>query len=80
MTFTVKSRIEKGSIRLPKKVRLPEGTRVIVKIEPVLKSKEKQKIIGELCGAWSGDSTIGKIFEEIEQERHHYFGREVRFA
>jgi predicted DNA-binding antitoxin AbrB/MazE fold protein len=79
MTITVKSRIEKGSIRLPKRVRLPEGTRVIVKIEPLLKIKEKLKIISELSGGWSDDPTIIPIFEEIEKERHNYFGREVRF-
>lgn len=31
MIITVKSKIEKGWIRLPKKVRLPDGTRIIVK-------------------------------------------------
>ena len=80
MTFTVKSKIEKGAIRLPKKVGLPDGTRVIVKIEPMVKSREKQKIVGELCGAWSDDQTIPRIFGELETERHQYFGREVRFA
>lgn len=80
MVFTVKCKIEKGMIRIPKKVRLPEGTRVIVKIEPALKSKEKKKIISELCGAWSEDSSILSIFEEIDRERHHYYGREVSFA
>ena len=80
MTFTVKSKIEKGTIRLPKRVALADGTRVIVKIEPLVKSREKQKIVAELCGAWSGDETIPRIFEEIETERHQYFGREVRFA
>ena len=79
MTITVKSKIENGSIRLPKKVRLPDGTRVIVRIEPILKTKEKLKIISELSGAWSDDPTIMSIFEELEQERHHDIGREVSF-
>jgi predicted nucleic acid-binding protein len=43
--ITVKSKIEKGSIRLPKRVKLPEGTQVIVRIEPIQKAKAKQKII-----------------------------------
>ena len=77
--ITVKSKIEKGSIRLPRKVGLPDGTRVIVRIEPVLKSRAKLKIISELSGAWSNDPTIIPIFEEIEQERHSYFGREISF-
>jgi hypothetical protein len=56
-----------------------DGTRVIIKIEPILKTKEKQKIIAELSGAWSDDPTIIPIFEELEQERHRYLGREVNF-
>jgi len=75
--ITVKSRIEKGSIRLPKKLGLPDGTRVIVRIEPVQETKKKQRIISELSGAWCNDPTIINIFKEIEQERHSYFGREV---
>ena len=79
MTIIVKSKIEKGSIRLPKKVDLPDGTRVVVRIEPVTKIKEKLKIISELSGAWSDDPTIPPIFRAIDQERHRYFGREVSF-
>ena len=70
MTITVKSKIEKGWIRLPKKVHLKDGTPVIVKIEPIIKVKEKQKIISELSGAWSGDPSIIPIFKELEEERH----------
>ncbi len=77
--ITVKSRIEKGWIRLPKKVRLPNGTQIIVKIEPMLKTKDKLKIISELSGSWSSDPTIMSIFEELENERHHDIGREVSF-
>jgi predicted DNA-binding antitoxin AbrB/MazE fold protein len=79
MMITVRSKIEKGSIRLPKKMRLQDGTRVIVRIEPILKTKEKLKAIAELSGAWSDDPTIMPIFEELEQERHRNIGREVSF-
>ena len=79
MTITVKSKIIKGSIRLPKSVRLPEGTRVLVKIEPILKTKEKLKIVSELSGAWSNDPTIMAIFQELDQKRHENIGREVSF-
>lgn len=79
MTITVKGKIEKGSIRLPQKVCFPNGTQVIVRIDPVLKTREKEKIISELSGAWSDDPTITAIFKESEQERHRYFGREVSF-
>jgi hypothetical protein len=77
--ITVKSVIEKGSIRLPKRVRLPDGTRVIVNIAPILKTKEKLKIISELSGSWADDPTISSIFRKIDEERHDYFGREVSF-
>ena len=79
MAITVKSKIEKGSIRLPKNVGLPDGTRFLVKIEPILRTKEKLKIISELSRGWSDDPTIIPIFEEIDKERHGYFGREVSF-
>jgi hypothetical protein len=79
VTITVKAKIEKGSIRLPKGACFPDGTQVIVRIDPVPKTREKQKVISELSGAWSDDPTIISIFKEIEQERHHYFGREVSF-
>ncbi|MBT9160901.1 MAG: hypothetical protein AAGB97_08760 [Dehalococcoidia bacterium] len=79
MTITVKSKVEKGVIRLPQKICPPDGTQVIVRIEPILKTKEKQKVVSELCGAWSDDPTIMPIFKEVEQERHCYFGREVSF-
>jgi len=79
MTITVKSKIEKGLIRLPKKVHIPDGTRVIVRIDPILKTKEKQKVIAELSGSWSGDPTIMSIFKELEQKRHQNIGREVVF-
>jgi len=80
MTIIVKSKIEKGSIRLPKKVDLPDGTRVVVRIEPVIKIKEKLKIISELSGAWSDDPTITPIFRAIDQERHRYFGGEIALS
>ena len=79
MTITVKSRIEKGWIRLSKKVGLPDGTRIILRIEPVLETKEKLKIISELSGSWSDDPTIMSIFDELEHKRHHNSGREVTF-
>jgi hypothetical protein len=80
MAITVKTKIERGSIRLPKKVGLPDGTPVLVRIEPILKRKEKLKVISELSGGWSDDPSIIPIFEEIDRERHSYFGREVYFG
>ena len=79
MTITVKSKIDKGWIRLPKKVNLKDGTRVIVRIEPIIMTKKKLETISELSGAWSNDPTIIPIFDELEQERHRNIGREVSF-
>ena len=79
MTITIKGKIEKGAIRLPKKVCLPDGTWVIAKIEPVLTTREKLKIISALSGGWADDPTIIPIFNEIELERHRYFGRGINF-
>ena len=58
---------------------LPDGTRVLVTIEPILKTKIRLKVISELSGSWSNDPSVIPIFEEIEKERHSYFGREVNF-
>jgi hypothetical protein len=77
--ITVKSKIDKGCIPLPKKVKIRDGTQVLVQIEPILRKKDKQQIISELAGSWASDSTIPNIFEEIEKERHKNKGREVKF-
>jgi len=79
MTITVKSKIEKGSIRLPGNVFLPDGTRVVVRIDPIQKTEYKLKVLSGLSGSWSDDPTLMSIFKEIEQERHNYLGREVSF-
>jgi hypothetical protein len=43
--------------------RLLDILEAIERIEPVLKSRAKLKIISELSGAWSNDPTIIPIFE-----------------
>jgi len=77
MTIIIKNKIEKGTIKLPEKAYLPDGTQVIAKIEPVLEVQEKKRVISELSGAWSDDPSIMIIFKEIEEKRHEYFGRGV---
>jgi hypothetical protein len=44
-----------------------------------LSLEEKRTLLDDLCGAWAGDSTIGPIFAEIEQERRQTTPREVSF-
>jgi len=79
MTVTLNSIIEKGAIRLPDNIPLPDGTKVIVRIDPISNMRGKREIFDELSGAWSNDTTIIKIFQAIEEERHCYHGRSVSF-
>jgi len=59
---------------------LPEGLPVTVDISPDLFSLgEKRRLIDELCGSWSDDSSLGPIFAEIEHGRRKSRPREVNF-
>jgi len=51
MTVTLNSVIEKGAIRLPDNIPFPDGTKVIVRIDPIRNTRAKRKIIDELSGA-----------------------------
>lgn len=77
MEITLKSEIEKHGIKLPEWVRIPDGTKVKVRIETEIVKEEKRKLAEGLCGSWAADNSIDSIFEEIEKERHRYFGRDV---
>ena len=58
---------------------LPEGLLVTVDIRSDSFSlEEKRKMIDELCGSWSGDSSLEPIFVEIELGRRS-MPREVNF-
>jgi hypothetical protein len=80
MNMTAKCTVEMGNIRLPRSIKIPDGTQVIINIHPILKKKDKQKIVEEISGAWSNDPTITAIFEKIESGRHEYFGRRIDFT
>ena len=79
MTVTLNSVIEKGAIRLPDNIPFPDGTKVIVRVDPIRNTHAKRKIIDDLSGTWSDDTTIIKIFQAIEEERHCYYSRIVSF-
>jgi hypothetical protein len=36
MTITAKCTVEMGNIRLPRNINIPDGTHVIIKINPIL--------------------------------------------
>jgi len=69
MHLTAKCKVETGNIKLPRNINIPDGTQVIIKIYPILKKKDKQKMVEEISGAWSSDPTINSIFEKIEGSR-----------
>jgi len=79
MNITAKCKVKMGNIRLPKNINIPDGTQVIINIHPILKRKDKQKIVEEISGAWSSDPTINSIFGKIECDRHEYLGRDIDF-
>ena len=79
MTITLKSKIEKHTIKLPEWVHIPDGTEVRVMIEAEMTKEERMRFAEDLCGAWSYDPSIDSIFEEIEKERHNYPGRRIDF-
>lgn len=55
MNLTAKCKVEMGNIRLPKNINIPDGTQVIINTYPILKRRDKQKIVEEISGAWSND-------------------------
>lgn len=77
MSITAKCIIDHGMIKLPQSISLPDGMRVLVNIEPLLKNAQRKKIARELAGSWGKDASIDLLFTEIEKERHAYFGREI---
>jgi predicted DNA-binding antitoxin AbrB/MazE fold protein len=77
MSMTAECVIELGMIKLPKSLRLPDGIRVVVNIEPSKRIAQRKKMLLELAGSWRNDATISSIFSEIAEERSSYFGRDV---
>jgi hypothetical protein len=80
VSINVRGIIHGKRIDLESEPDLPPGVPVLVRIEPQpLSLEEKRNLLDDLCGAWSGDSTIDPIFAEIEQERRQATPREVSF-
>lgn len=81
MSETIKGIMHGKTIELEQAVSLPDGSAVLVSIEPIpLSAKETRRMIFNLSGAWKNDSSLAGIFDEIAQERRKYKGREVRLA
>jgi hypothetical protein len=75
--------IKRGQIiELIEALDIPDGEQVIVEaleVHPLSKltSKERQRRIDEVLGAWKDDPDLDKIFAEIDQERHINRGRQI---
>lgn len=62
ITITLKSIIKGHSIKLPDRVQLEDGVKVIVNIETERKeSNEKKKTAEKLCGSWADDPSIDEF-------------------
>ena len=80
MPETVKGITHGKTIELEQATSLPDGSTVLVSIEPLpLGEEERRRWIFDLSGAWKHDPSLGKIFEEIAEERLLKRGREVLF-
>ena len=62
MSITAKCIIDHGTIKLPQSIGLPDGMRVLVNIEPLLKNAQRKKIARELAGSWGKDTSIDLLF------------------
>jgi hypothetical protein len=67
-------------IKLLRETDFPDGQPVTVNIRPDSFSlEEKRRLLDELCGSWTDDSSIDPIFKEIEQHRRDSTPRKVNF-
>jgi len=79
MTQALKGTVHGNHIELEQQPSVPDGSLVLVSIEPLLVSdEERRRRILALCGAWKNDPSIPGIFDEIAQERHAHNGRDIR--
>ena len=77
MSIITKCTIEGGTVHLPKSLGFPDGTEVLVTIEPLLGDEQRQQAASKLAGSWKEDASIKPIFAEIDAERHVYYGRNI---
>ena len=77
----VKGIIRAQSIQLLENISIAEGTEVIIEItESYLINQDNQwQQLQQVIGKWKNDSEIDTIFNDIDRERHQYFGRDLSF-
>lgn len=74
--------IKQGYIlKIKEELNLADGEEIVISINDYQLQKSKSSVtwddFNEVIGAWDGDENITKVFEEIDQQRHKDFGREV---
>jgi hypothetical protein len=62
-------------------ISIAEGTEVTIEItESFLIDRDTQwEQLQKVIGAWQNDLEIDKIFNDIDEERHKYHGRDINF-
>jgi hypothetical protein len=73
--------IVKGkTIELAQPIGFPNGMIIMINIQPLKPTyQEQQALVDQLCGVWQDDSSIPKIFTEIDEQRHRSLPREITF-
>lgn len=67
------------AIELHERLALPDGTQVLLTVEPLpLSDEERREGALAMCGAWNDDPSIPDVCEAIGRERHRQSEREVR--
>ncbi|BAU64362.1 hypothetical protein STA3757_17340 [Stanieria sp. NIES-3757] len=77
----VKGIIRDNSIELLENISIAEGTEVTIEItESSLINRDSQwQQLQKVIGSWKDNSEIDVIFNEIDEERHKYQGRDINF-
>ena len=81
MLETVKGIMHGKTIELEQAVSLPDGSSVLVSIEPLpLSEAERGSRLLALAGTWKADPSLKEIFDGIEKERRGSTARTIPFA
>jgi hypothetical protein len=77
----IKGIIRDKNIQLLENISIAEGTEVTVEIpESSLINQDSQwQKLQKVIGTWKDDSEIDKIFNDMDEERHKYRGRDLNF-
>ena len=72
--------IKRGkTIELLQEIDLPDGVEITVEVKPpqILSLSERLNRLRAIFGAWQNQPELDEIFATLDEERHHYQGREI---